>query len=488
MYSTDIANIHCIKFNTELRIVDNQEACVPILRIVSHSHPDSAVISKPSSFLNYSQLITGDSSLVEWPDLVIMDTKGPKHRRGINGIVFEVRCWLRCLGWDLVSPDNESNYFHLTQHDLSDFFEPFSPSLKRESKTSIGNALKNLNLNSSSIVPDGLWNIMESFARVKHIAKDKSNEVLQHPATQKTLQMFPQNLRSPILQSFFDDYGDDVGAYAKTSNGITRKAVHTDSFDWERLTYGLNSTFTGKPVTIDQWDNWQDDQGILNVDFTFIMARIFSGGVEDDLRIVVWAFLFNIYPWKSTRLERDAIDTNNNGKYNMLRQSWINTLKDGLHRVDVLRAVEGTENVNVGDENQFSDNLSRLLDRKNRIEKDVVRSDTMFEPDSTYPTLDVDGNRIKTISNSMLAQKSPHDLLETLQHCYGIESHDDAHTAALLKLRNILMTFATSNTENGYVQGMTDLLTPLLTTFKSESKTYIAYTAFMERMVHLVFI
>jgi hypothetical protein len=54
----------------------------------------------------------------------------------------------------------------------------------------------------------------------------------------------------------------------------------------------------------------------------------------------------------------------------------------------------------------------------------------------------------------------------------------------LTKLRNILLTFASSlNFETGYVQGMNDLASPILETIGNEAISFWAFQGFMVRMV-----
>lgn len=53
----------------------------------------------------------------------------------------------------------------------------------------------------------------------------------------------------------------------------------------------------------------------------------------------------------------------------------------------------------------------------------------------------------------------------------------------LEKLKDILCTYNIYNTELGYVQGMSDLLSPLYAVIEDEHLVFAAFTGFMERTV-----
>lgn len=52
-------------------------------------------------------------------------------------------------------------------------------------------------------------------------------------------------------------------------------------------------------------------------------------------------------------------------------------------------------------------------------------------------------------------------------------------------LKNILVTYNEFNTELGYVQGMSDLLSPLFAVIGEEPLAFWAFSGFMDRMVIL---
>lgn len=55
----------------------------------------------------------------------------------------------------------------------------------------------------------------------------------------------------------------------------------------------------------------------------------------------------------------------------------------------------------------------------------------------------------------------------------------------LVKLRNVLMTYAVVDFDIGYVQGMNDLAAPLVETINDEATAFQAFQGFMKRMVNI---
>ena len=51
------------------------------------------------------------------------------------------------------------------------------------------------------------------------------------------------------------------------------------------------------------------------------------------------------------------------------------------------------------------------------------------------------------------------------------------------KLRNVITTYVWDNLEVGYMQGMCDLVAPILVTLDDEAVTYACFSKLMERMI-----
>ncbi|KAJ2501606.1 GTPase activating protein [Coemansia sp. RSA 1972] len=171
----------------------------------------------------------------------------------------------------------------------------------------------------------------------------------------------------------------------------------------------------------------------MTADSDTVRRAVFSGGIEEDMRPLVWKYLLAIYPWQSTERERQAIDTEKAEEYWILKSKWLN--------------------------DQELKETPDFIEQTSRIEKDVLRTDRtlpLFATDSGFGGGDE-------------ANISEHGL--------------PGSSASLEKMKDILMTFHRYDQGVlGYVQGMSDLLAPIYSVYQDEPTTFWAFTAYMQRM------
>jgi hypothetical protein len=132
-------------------------------------------------------------------------------------------------------------------------------------------------------------------------------------------------------------------------------------------------------------------------------------------------------------------------------------------------------NAFAGDEKEDGDVVSKLKERKYRIEKDVVRTDrtvpffigtpndAINPPTPTSPPA--------TMSTTATNATTPTSSIPS-----------PVTSANLIMLRDILMTYTIHNFELGYVQGMNDLLAPILVQMRDEVEAFECFKEFMETM------
>ncbi|KAJ3286145.1 GTPase activating protein [Rhizoclosmatium sp. JEL0117] len=157
-----------------------------------------------------------------------------------------------------------------------------------------------------------------------------------------------------------------------------------------------------------------------------IQRRIFVGGVDPELRGQVWPFLFELYPWDSTHAERKKIKAKNTAEYWRMKYEWL-AVAERLGHQDF----ETTPSDQVGQD----PDADMYRDAFMRVDKDVPRTDRghPFYNDPNPPTPRPPG----------VGPFSPHQNI----------------------LRDILITYACSYPDSdgiGYVQGQSDLLSPIL--------------------------
>ncbi|KAJ2442145.1 GTPase activating protein [Coemansia sp. RSA 2440] len=184
-----------------------------------------------------------------------------------------------------------------------------------------------------------------------------------------------------------------------------------------------------EPSTADQ----PNTEFRMTADSDTVRRAVFAGGIEEDMRPLVWKYLLSIYPWSSTERERQAIDKEKADEYWILKSKWLN--------------------------DQELKETPDFIEQTSRIEKDVLRTDRtlpLFATDSGFG-----GGDEANISEHRLPGSS----------------------ASLEKMKDILMTFHRYDQGVlGYVQGMSDLLAPIYSVYQDEPTTFWAFTAFMKRM------
>mmetsp|Transcript_12268 Transcript_12268/g.40285 ORF Transcript_12268/g.40285 Transcript_12268/m.40285 type:complete len:762 (-) Transcript_12268:302-2587(-) len=169
------------------------------------------------------------------------------------------------------------------------------------------------------------------------------------------------------------------------------------------------------PLGADELASFYDGTTGRLLDEACLRERIFHSGVEPGLRKEVWPFLLDLHPPKSTAAERSALREKRKKEYDVLRGQW-----------ESMTALQSAR-------------FSKFRDRRNRIDKDVVRTDR------THPHF----------------------------------AEDDSEAVA--QMRRILTTYVFYNFDLGYCQGMSDLLAPILVVMEDEVEAFWGFAALMER-------
>ncbi|KAG6551031.1 hypothetical protein Mapa_007264 [Marchantia paleacea] len=171
------------------------------------------------------------------------------------------------------------------------------------------------------------------------------------------------------------------------------------------------------PLGSEEWRSFMDSEGRV-VDPKALRKRIFHGGVEPEVRHVIWKFLLGYHQFDSTYAEREYLMALKKEEYEILKAQWQTVSPEQAKR------------------------FAKYRERKHRVEKDVVRTD------------------------------------RTLPY-YAGEGDDNPN---ITLLRDILVTYSFYNFDLGYCQGMSDLLSPILFVMENESEAFWCFAALMERL------
>lgn len=291
---------------------------------------------------------------------------------------------------------------------------------------------------SSKRWEDVKWGIFEKLAQVTKLSRTAGRHVIDRtPAPMKSM------LNIPEVEQLSQDYDSAKAYLAEWAVGIAKDrdkkkydVVWTDGYDnlLGDEDFSFVSMHSGverrNPVTLAEWKSFFGMAGQISVTVDEILERIFHGGLEPPARPEAWLFLLGVYPWHSTAKERVAIVADKRNEYYRLKRRWWDDT-----------------------ERQANDDFWK--DQKSRIEKDVLRTDRQLEifGQSDIPHPDPDSRFASSGANPHLEQ-----------------------------LKDLLITYNEYNENLGYVQGMTDLLSPLYVVLQDDSLAFCAFCAFMRRM------
>lgn len=287
---------------------------------------------------------------------------------------------------------------------------------------------------------DAKWSLLEKLANVARFSRNASKYAFERsPRPVRSI------LNTPEMEQLSRDY-DSARLYlaewsmdlAEEDRKAQNNVVWTDGYETllnrvekdynvVEMAHGVERR---NPVTLDEWSSFFDSTGKLCIPRDEVLERIFHGCLEPAARPKAWLFLLEVYPWDSNEAERQRIQSNLRNEYNKLKKQWWD---------DVAR----------------QENDTFWKDQKARIEKDVLRTDRQL---------------------AIFAQSNiPHPDPESRFADSGANPH-------LEQLKDLLITYNEYNVNLGYVQGMTDLLSPLYVVLQDDVQAFWAFCGFMRRM------
>lgn len=295
------------------------------------------------------------------------------------------------------------------------------------------------------------FTVLERFSRVTNYGKSEVDRLMEHKVTKSILPHLPRELQvlleSKRVQKLTEEYDPARMFLARWAEGIVEQSesnnsqpvnnagVWTDAQREEdsslgpfELVYIEERVKRDDPLSVEQWNSMFNAHGKLQVDVHRVLGIIFHGGIQPSLRKEVWPFLLSVYPWDSTSEERRVIYLSLQEEYCTLKRKWY----EDIHK-------------------QFNDRW--FIEQRNRIEKDVHRTDRQHE----------------------------YFQIEDLPHP-DPQSTFTGTNMNMEMMKDILLTYNEYDTELGYVQGMSDLLAPIYVTFNDNALTFWGMVGLMKRL------
>ncbi|GAA97214.1 uncharacterized protein L969DRAFT_84353 [Mixia osmundae IAM 14324] len=201
---------------------------------------------------------------------------------------------------------------------------------------------------------------------------------------------------------------------------------------------------TNQPIEASEWAAYFDPAtGVLLLAEDEARRRIFQRGLVPAARKQAWPFLLGMFDWTSSAEDRRAALAAKTTEYHDLRSLWY-----------------GQTQVTSTDE---------FIEENHRIEIDCRRTD-----------------RIQPMfAATAEEEQGPTSLagLDASLHTRASSGGQPASNIHVRRLQEILLTYNFFETELGYVQGMSDLCSPLYVTFDADKiTTFWCFVGLMERM------
>ncbi|CAI5760465.1 unnamed protein product [Candida verbasci] len=285
------------------------------------------------------------------------------------------------------------------------------------------------------------WKVLETVATLSAKTKNSLTDLIDENAPKPIKDIL---YTQPEVIKIGDDFDSARIYLAKWAQQVKEEAERSSNLMGDDISSKIDKELSGENVILTQeevnsttrlnliskteWESYFDYSGRLRITIDELKSRIFHGGLSEEIKREGWLFLLEVYPWESSTEERLVLDQSYESSYLDLKKKWIND--------DVKR------------NNEF------WKDQKFRIEKDINRTDRNLE------------------------------IFKSNGHAEGDDEFDVSNITNphLYKMREILITYNEYNENLGYVQGMSDLLSPLYVLIKDEYLVFYAFAHFMIRM------
>ncbi|GAA5860872.1 hypothetical protein JCM1840_001992 [Sporobolomyces johnsonii] len=249
--------------------------------------------------------------------------------------------------------------------------------------------------------------------------------------------------------------------YGVDDSSLLEEEGDTGVFEILAKTYKIDkprSTRAPKtPISLEEWHAWFDaDDGKLLLDEAEAKRRVFQRGLADDeTRKEVWPFLLKVYPFTSTREERKRIADEKRSEYERVKRRWMED--DELQKTD------------------------RFQEEDHRVDIDCRRTDRthpLFCSPEPLPGEPAGPDAEGAHPPSTAHVRATHDVLMTWVFAPfyppppSPSAADSSATSA--------STLADAPAQRDYVQGMSDLFSPLYVVLDGEQ--WLAFSCFEEVM------
>uniref|UniRef100_A0A8C2F5P9 Small G protein signaling modulator 2 n=1 Tax=Cyprinus carpio TaxID=7962 RepID=A0A8C2F5P9_CYPCA len=218
----------------------------------------------------------------------------------------------------------------------------------------------------------------------------------------------------------------------------------------------------------DVWSKYQKD--CKNYKELELLRLVYYGGVEHEIRKEVWPFLLGHYKFGMGKKDMAQIDEKITARYQQVMREW-----------------KACEVIVKQREKEMQSAIFAKLSSGSSIDSHVLRlihRDSTISNEVSLPLLSMQGQKAlgfhQKYFNLYLHLSQSKLIDKDVQRCD--RNYYFFTTSNLEKLRNIMCSYVWEHLEIGYVQGMCDLLAPLMVILDDECLAYSCFTQLMKRM------
>ncbi|KAM9733639.1 small G protein signaling modulator 2 isoform 4-T4 [Menidia menidia] len=238
------------------------------------------------------------------------------------------------------------------------------------------------------------------------------------------------------------------------------------------------------------WSKYQKD--CKNYKELELLRLVYYGGVQHEIRKEVWPFLLGHYKFGMGKKDMGQIDAKINERYQQVMREWkaceviVKQREKEMQSAIIAKLSSGSS---------IDSHVLRLAHRDSTLSNEVFMS--VDEPDAGSQETPSGEDTTPTMTTLVPPAALPPEerplieLLDTValnlhridkdvQRCD--RNYYYFTTGNLEKLRNIMCSYVWEHLEMGYVQGMCDLLAPLMVILDDECLAYSCFTQLMRRM------
>ncbi|XP_055513552.1 small G protein signaling modulator 2-like isoform X3 [Leucoraja erinacea] len=202
-------------------------------------------------------------------------------------------------------------------------------------------------------------------------------------------------------------------------------------------------------LTAEVWNKYEKDR--KNYKKLELLRMVYYGGVQHEIRKDVWPFLLGHYKFGMSKQDMDQVDEDIAAKYRYVMSEWkacelvVKQRDRETHSAILAKLSSGSS---------IDSHVQHLIHRDSTISNDTELMDAV--------------------------SLNWHRIDKDVQRCD--RNYWYFTTINLERLKSIMCSYVWEHLEVGYVQGMCDLLAPLMVIMDSEPLAYSCFTQLMKRM------